>query len=290
MSAKSEIAQAIGYSLVRWTALTRYVDDGRIEIDNSAAERALRGVALGRNNYLFMGSDAGGERAAAMYSLVETAKLNGLDPQAYLREVFDAHRRASDQPHRGIAAVEHRGQARAAQAGGLSMQGADPKLIDALSRASSLELFQLSTIIERMLADPRRIIAVRANMHLGQTVRFLDYRDGQMRSGKVVALKDTAGRRCTKRVRGASGSCRMRPSSRRHLPRRSHQPQPATPAPPRPARNDFRCGEKVAFEDKYLQHRCGHHRAHQPAHRHHRPGDGTSWRVGFGLLRHVLDI
>ena len=88
VSAKSEIAQAIGYSLLRWTALTRYVDDGRIEIDNSAAERALRGVALGRNNYLFMGSDAGGERAAAMYSLVETAKLNGLDPQAYLREVF----------------------------------------------------------------------------------------------------------------------------------------------------------------------------------------------------------
>lgn len=89
VSAKSEIAQAIGYSLVRWTALTRYVDDGRIEIDNSAAERALRGVALGRNNFLFMGSDAGGERAAAMYSLVESAKLNGLDPQAYLREVFD---------------------------------------------------------------------------------------------------------------------------------------------------------------------------------------------------------
>ena len=89
VSAKSELAQAIGYSLVRWTALTRYVDDGRIEIDNSAAERALRGVALGRNNYLFMGSDAGGERAAAMYSLVETAKLNGLDPQAYLRDVFE---------------------------------------------------------------------------------------------------------------------------------------------------------------------------------------------------------
>lgn len=88
VSAKSEIAQAIGYSLVRWTALTRYVEDGRIEIDNSAAERALRGVALGRNNFLFMGSDAGGERAAAMYSLVETAKLNGLDPQAYLLEVF----------------------------------------------------------------------------------------------------------------------------------------------------------------------------------------------------------
>lgn len=88
VSAKSEIAQAIRYSLVRWKALTRYVDDGSLEMDNNAAERALRGVALGRKNYLFMGSDTGGERAAAFYSLVETAKLNGLDPEAYLREVF----------------------------------------------------------------------------------------------------------------------------------------------------------------------------------------------------------
>jgi transposase len=88
VSAKSALAQAIGYSLTRWTALTRYVEDGRIEIDNNAAERALRGVALGRGNYLFMGSDAGGERAAAIYSLIESAKLNGLDPSAYLREVL----------------------------------------------------------------------------------------------------------------------------------------------------------------------------------------------------------
>jgi transposase len=95
VSAKSELARAIGYSLTRWRALTRYCDDGRIEIDNNAAERALRGVALGRGNYLFMGSDAGGERAAAIYSLVETAKLNGLDPQAYLREVLT---RIADHP------------------------------------------------------------------------------------------------------------------------------------------------------------------------------------------------
>jgi len=88
VSARSNLAKAIGYVLVRWTALTRYRDDGRIEIDNNAAERALRGVGLGRKNYLFMGSDAGGERAAAVYSLVETAKLNGLDPQAYLRDVL----------------------------------------------------------------------------------------------------------------------------------------------------------------------------------------------------------
>jgi len=88
VSTKSELAKAARYSLVRWKALTRYVDDGRIEIDNSAAERALRGVALGRSNYLFMGSNDGGERAASLYSLVETAKLNALDPEAYLREVL----------------------------------------------------------------------------------------------------------------------------------------------------------------------------------------------------------
>lgn len=66
VSTKSELAKAARYSLARWHALTRYVDDGRIEIDNSAAERALRGVALERNNYLFMGSDEGGERAASL--------------------------------------------------------------------------------------------------------------------------------------------------------------------------------------------------------------------------------
>jgi transposase len=87
-SKKSDLARAIGYVLTRWTALTRYCHDGRIEIDNNAAERALRAVALGRKNYLFCGSDAGGERAAAIYSLVGTAKLNGIDPEAYLRYVI----------------------------------------------------------------------------------------------------------------------------------------------------------------------------------------------------------
>ena len=86
LSAKSETAGAIRYALSRWRALTRYVDDGLLEIDNSAAERALRAVALGRKNYLFCGSDSGGQRAAAIYSLLGTAKLNGLDPELYLRK------------------------------------------------------------------------------------------------------------------------------------------------------------------------------------------------------------
>lgn len=87
-SRKSLMAEAIGYALNQWQALTRYIDDGEIEIDNSAAERSLRGVALGRKNYLFMGSDRGGERAATMYSLMETAKLNGVNPEAYLRKLL----------------------------------------------------------------------------------------------------------------------------------------------------------------------------------------------------------
>ncbi|HYD78937.1 MAG TPA: IS66 family transposase [Paucimonas sp.] len=89
LSRKSDTTAAILYALNRWEAFTRYADDGRIEIDNSAAERALRGVALGRRNFLFAGADSGGERAAAMYSLIGTAKLNGIDPEAYLRHVLE---------------------------------------------------------------------------------------------------------------------------------------------------------------------------------------------------------
>ena len=88
VSRKSELAKAISYALGHWTAHTRYCEDGHLEIDNNAAERALRAVAPGRKNYLFAGSDAGGERAAAMYSLIGSAKLNGLDPEAYLRHVL----------------------------------------------------------------------------------------------------------------------------------------------------------------------------------------------------------
>ena len=89
LSKKSDTAAAIRYALSRWRALTRYVDNGQLEIDNNAAERALRVVALGRKNFLFAGSDAGGERAAAIYSLLGSAKLNGLDPELYLHHVLE---------------------------------------------------------------------------------------------------------------------------------------------------------------------------------------------------------
>ena len=88
LSKKSALSDAIRYALTRWEALVRYTTNGNIEIDNNAAERALRGIALGRKNFLFAGSDSGGERAASMYSLIGSAKLNGLDPEAYLRHVI----------------------------------------------------------------------------------------------------------------------------------------------------------------------------------------------------------
>ena len=88
LSKKSDTTRAIHYALSRWDALRRYCDDGRLEIDNNAAERSLRAVVLGRKNYLFAGSDAGGQRAAAIYGLIGTAKLYGLNPEAYLREVL----------------------------------------------------------------------------------------------------------------------------------------------------------------------------------------------------------
>jgi transposase len=100
LSGKSDLAAAIRYARSRWEALTRYLADGRLEISNNAAERAIRPLALGRKNWLFAGSDTGGERAAAMYTLIETAKLNGLDPEAYLRDVLG---RIADHPINRIA-------------------------------------------------------------------------------------------------------------------------------------------------------------------------------------------
>lgn len=88
ISGKSDFAKAIRYATSRWTALSRYVDDGRLEMTNNAAEPAIRPLTLGRKNYLFAGSDEGGRRAAIMYTLIETARFNGVDPEAWLADVI----------------------------------------------------------------------------------------------------------------------------------------------------------------------------------------------------------
>ena len=95
VSGKTDLAKAIRYALARWDALTLVLRDGRACLDNNAAEREMRPMTLGRKNWLFAGSDAGGERAAAIYTLTETAKLNMLDPEDYLRQVL---RRIAEHP------------------------------------------------------------------------------------------------------------------------------------------------------------------------------------------------
>ena len=100
LSRHNEVAKAMDYMLKRWPAFTRFLDDGRICLTNNAAERALRGIALGRRSWLFAGSDRGGERAAAIYTLIGTAKLNDVDPQAWLEDVL---RRIADHPASRLA-------------------------------------------------------------------------------------------------------------------------------------------------------------------------------------------
>jgi hypothetical protein len=89
LSAKTALATAIKYCLARWEALVRYTSDGRLAIDNNSAERTLRTIAVTRKGYLFLGSDEGGRRAAAIHTIVESAKLNGLNPHAYLADIID---------------------------------------------------------------------------------------------------------------------------------------------------------------------------------------------------------
>jgi transposase len=88
LSKKSRLGEAFGYALNQWDALCYYCEDGLVEIDNNAAERTLRAVTLGRKNFLFFGSDHGGDRGAMLYSLIGTCKLNGIDPEAYLRHIL----------------------------------------------------------------------------------------------------------------------------------------------------------------------------------------------------------
>ena len=88
LSAKANLAEAFRYAINRREALSRFVTDGRLEIDNNIAENAMRCIAVGRKNYLFAGSDTGGERAASIYTIVRTAKLNDVNPEIYLRDVL----------------------------------------------------------------------------------------------------------------------------------------------------------------------------------------------------------
>lgn len=165
----------------------------------------------------------------------------------------------------------------------------DARLLEVLQQASNLQLFQLSAVIERMLADPKRILQVRKDLHMGQSVRFMDWRDGQMRTGTIVAMKDT---QLTIQEQGTRSAWNVPytaiepPAQGTHTP----APEPAPAAAPRATRNDFRCGQRVAFEDKHLNTIVGVIVRINQRTATIDPGDGMTWRVGFSLLRHVVDI
>jgi hypothetical protein len=169
----------------------------------------------------------------------------------------------------------------------------DPPMLDALEGASSLQLYQLKAIIDGMLADPRRGLAARASLHLGQTVRFVDFRDGQMRKGKIVAFKDTQAtvvEEGTKRnwkilcvaMQGYTDADRREGAA-------GYEPPPEPVVAPTPGR-EFQRGDTVTFEDRNgrgitgVVVRINQHTATIGI------GDGTTWRVPFGMLRRVVDV
>ena len=171
----------------------------------------------------------------------------------------------------------------------------DRRLLDLLGQASNRQLLLLHAVIDRMLADPRRIIEIRRHLHLGQTVQFLDWQHGVMLKGQVIALHE---RQVELREIGARRQWKL-PYTAVELPdgageQHTDPPGPEAPvtpaAPPRPARNDFRRGDKVAFEDKYLQTVVGTIVRVNQRTATIDPGDGTTWRVGFALLRPVVDL
>lgn len=170
------------------------------------------------------------------------------------------------------------------------------KLIEDLPMASSDELYQLSWVIEQLLADPRRIVQARAQLHTGQQVQYLSWADGKLRSARVVgmhgdhvAVHDAAN---AKPFKVHYAAILTGPTSQ--PPDGGQKPEPAAPNRPTPppevaARADFRVGNRVTFVDKNLQHRVGlivrinQHTATLDC-------DGQKWRVAFELLRHLVDV
>jgi hypothetical protein len=164
----------------------------------------------------------------------------------------------------------------------------DAALIEALNRATSLELYQLAALIERLMTDPRRIGAIRKDLHLGQVVRFYDARHDTMRLGRVVEMRDA---QLTLHGTEVNAEWKL-PYAAVEPPQPGVKPEPAppaTPSAPKPTRAEFRRGEKVSFTDRHLHvhvgviTRCNPKTASVDR-------DGEAWSVPYGALRHVLDV
>jgi hypothetical protein len=163
----------------------------------------------------------------------------------------------------------------------------DPNLIESLNNASSLDLFRLSSVIERLLADPKRIIAVRRHLTLGQTVRFFQIQKGELQEGRIVAMGE---RLVTIQELGSRQGWKVPyaaiepPSATGAVP-----PPTASTKPVAPVRDDFQCGDRVSFEDPYLQTQVGLIVRINTRTATVEAAGGESWRVPFALLRLVID-
>ena len=177
----------------------------------------------------------------------------------------------------------------------MNSQATDPQMIEALEGASSLQLYQLKALIEGMLSDPRRGIAARASLHLGQPVQFVDFRDGQMRRGKIIAMKDI---QATVLEEGTKRTWKIPCVAMQgytEADRRNEQAPYETPPEPVTAvanAREFQRGDTVTFEDRDGRGVTGAIvRINQrTATIGTGIADGGTWRVPFHVLRHVLDI
>ena len=175
----------------------------------------------------------------------------------------------------------------------MNSQAIDPRMIEALEGASSLQLYQLKAIIEGMLADPRRSLSARTQLHLGQAVRFVDFRDGQMRSGKIIAFRDT---QATVLEQGTKRTWKIPCLSMQGYTdaERQDEQTPYVP-PPEPVTattktREFQRGDTATFEDRDGRTITGVVVRINQRTATIGTGDGGSWRVPFHMLRHVLDI
>jgi len=169
----------------------------------------------------------------------------------------------------------------------------DAALIEAMNRATSLELYQLSALLDRLMTDPRRIVAIRKDLHLGQIVRFYDARRDTMRSGRVTEMRDTHLTVQSTEYHAAwkLPYAAIEPATERPPHDAAAQPAAAPPSPAaaRPTRADFKRGDKVSFTDRHLQTHVGTITRCNPKTASVDVG-GESWGVPYAGLRHVLDI
>jgi hypothetical protein len=167
----------------------------------------------------------------------------------------------------------------------------DATLIDALNQATSLELYQLSALVERLITDPRRIVAVRRDLHLGQVVRFYDGRRDTMREGRVTEMRDAQVtlHDTQQRIQWKLPYAAIEPPQPAAQPQPQSPRPPPTPASPKPTRADFARGDKVSFTDRHLQTHVGVITRSNPKTATIDTGE-ASWSVSYGHLRRVIDI